>query len=100
MKDAKCTVAGKTGTARISLDEKDRVSKKDGYLGKDRKRKYQATFAGFFPAEAPKYSMIVVVYTDLKKEMEGGGDKPAKVFKKVVDEPRLDARSGRWSCSG
>jgi hypothetical protein len=30
--------------------------------------------------------MIVVVYTDLKKEMEGGGDKPAKVFKKVVDE--------------
>lgn len=86
MKDAKCTVAGKTGTARISLDKKDKVSKKDGYLGKDNKRKYQATFAGFFPAEAPKYSMIVVVYTDLKKEMEGGGDKPAKVFKKVVDE--------------
>ena len=86
MKGAKCTVAGKTGSAWITLDEKDRVSKDKPYESKDGRRKYQATFAGFFPAENPQYSMIVVVYTDLIKKMEGGGDKPAKVFKQVVDE--------------
>lgn len=42
--------AGKTGTAQMA----------DGAAGY-RDRKYQSSFAGYFPAENPKYSMIVVI---------------------------------------
>jgi Cell division protein FtsI/penicillin-binding protein 2 len=42
--------AGKTGTAQMA----------DGAAGY-RNRKYQSSFAGYFPADNPKYSMIVVV---------------------------------------
>lgn len=44
------TVAGKTGTAQIANGA-------NGYKDK----KYQASFCGYFPAESPKYSMIVVI---------------------------------------
>ncbi|HEX7367007.1 MAG TPA: penicillin-binding protein [Pelobium sp.] len=43
-------IAGKTGTAQVADGSK-------GY----RVRKYQASFCGYFPADNPKYSMIVVV---------------------------------------
>ena len=85
MKGAKCSVAGKTGTAWIILEGAERTSNKS-YEAADGRRKYQASFAGFFPAEAPKYSMIVVAYTDLTHKAEGGGDKPAKIFRSIVNE--------------
>jgi cell division protein FtsI (penicillin-binding protein 3) len=44
------TIAGKTGTAQVSTS-------KEGYT----KSLYQASFAGYFPADNPKYSCIVVV---------------------------------------
>ena len=44
------SVAGKTGTAQIA----------DGALGYAQKT-YQASFCGYFPADHPKYSMIVVI---------------------------------------
>lgn len=43
-------IAGKTGTAQMASGTR-------GY----RDRKYQASFAGYFPADNPKYSMIVVI---------------------------------------
>lgn len=43
-------MAGKTGTAQMASGSR-------GY----RDRKYQASFAGYFPADKPKYSMIVVI---------------------------------------
>ena len=46
-------IAGKTGTAQIA-------NEKYGYKI-DSKISYQASFAGYFPAENPKYSCIVVV---------------------------------------
>lgn len=45
------TVAGKTGTAQIA----------NGKSGYGEKKKHQASFCGYFPADHPKYSMIVVV---------------------------------------
>ncbi len=45
------TVAGKTGTAQIANDAK----------GLRRKNTYQASFCGYFPANHPRYSMIVVI---------------------------------------
>ncbi len=44
------SIAGKTGTAQMA----------DGAAGY-RNRKYQSSFAGYFPADNPKYSMIVVI---------------------------------------
>lgn len=44
------SVAGKTGTAQIANNSK-------GYGAKT----YQASFCGYFPANHPKYSMIVVI---------------------------------------
>ena len=87
MKGAKCVVAGKTGTAWIALTGAERIGAKDQYtLANDTKR-YQGTFAGFFPADDPQYSAIVVVYTDpMSSGREGGGNKPAKVFKNIVNE--------------
>lgn len=45
-------IAGKTGTAQIAL----------GGTGYKKERKYLASFAGYFPAESPEYSCIVVIY--------------------------------------
>ena len=44
-------VAGKTGTAQMA----------DGAAGYRGNVRYQASFAGYFPANKPKYSMIVVI---------------------------------------
>ncbi|MCB0806489.1 MAG: transpeptidase family protein, partial [Bacteroidales bacterium] len=49
LKSAPYTVAGKTGTAQIASS-----------TGYD-KRNYNASFAGYFPAENPEYSCVVVV---------------------------------------
>src|SRR5690606_35926138 len=51
LKNSMFKIAGKTGTAQMA----------DGAAGYRGKRKYQASFAGYFPSEKPKYSMIVVV---------------------------------------
>jgi cell division protein FtsI (penicillin-binding protein 3) len=45
------SVAGKTGTAQIA----------NGKLGYGAKNSHQASFCGYFPADKPKYSMIVVI---------------------------------------
>jgi cell division protein FtsI (penicillin-binding protein 3) len=48
LKDSPFPIAGKTGTAQI-------------YQSSYNKRNYQASFVGYFPADKPKYSCIVVV---------------------------------------
>lgn len=51
LKNSLFKIAGKTGTAQMA----------DGSAGYRGRRRYQASFAGYFPANDPKYSMIVVV---------------------------------------
>ncbi|WP_118194096.1 penicillin-binding protein [Albibacterium indicum] len=51
LKNSLFKIAGKTGTAQMA----------DGAAGYRGRRRYQASFAGYFPANNPKYSMIVVV---------------------------------------
>jgi len=64
-------IAGKTGTAQKLVDGK--------YT-----RKYYTSFAGYFPADRPKYSMIVVI--DSPKGFAAyGGDVSAPVFKEIAD---------------
>ncbi|PWS26436.1 cell division protein [Pedobacter yonginense] len=44
-------IAGKTGTAQVA----------DANKGYKANKQYQASFVGYFPADKPKYSMIVVI---------------------------------------
>lgn len=85
LKDARCQVAGKTGTAQMTFVTK--VNGKDKVVYKDSQgnRMHQATFVGFFPADAPKYTAIVVLYSKLgKSNLYGAFSIPA--FKNIVDE--------------
>lgn len=85
LKNAKCKVAGKTGTSRIHLSEEERAGSKDPYSDINGRKKHQATFVGFFPAEQPKYTAIAVVYTGLMSHDVYGGKIPAMTFKDIVD---------------
>ncbi|MCQ2143595.1 MAG: hypothetical protein MJY56_05950 [Bacteroidales bacterium] len=78
----KCPVAGKTGTARIPITEN--ASRKDPYQTVEGRRQYQATFVGFFPADAPKYTIICVGYS---KPIIGNlyGSECAGVAKNIAD---------------
>ncbi|MCK6611058.1 MAG: penicillin-binding protein 2 [Bacteroidia bacterium] len=69
--------AGKTGTAVIS-------NGKSGY-GKDGLRRYRASFCGYFPANNPLYSCIVVV-NDLKGTNAYGATIALPVFKDIADK--------------
>ena len=82
---AKCPIAGKTGTARIVLDPK-KVKRRTAYEDFQGRKQYQATFVGFFPADAPKYSAIVVIYSKLDREIFYGGTTPAMTFREIVDK--------------
>lgn len=66
------TFAGKTGTAKVADMEK-------GYLH----RKYRASFAGYFPADQPKYSCIVVIAEP--KGAYYGGSVAGPVFREIAD---------------
>lgn len=85
---AKCQVAGKTGTARMHLTVAEQNGSRNPYEDNLGRKKHQGTFVGFFPADDPKYTAIVVTYT--KKLDMGvnvyGGEAPAATFKDIVDE--------------
>ncbi|MBP7506650.1 MAG: PASTA domain-containing protein [Prolixibacteraceae bacterium] len=72
IRSSKYRFAGKTGTAKI-------YDKKRGYLDS----RYRASFAGYFPAENPKYSCVVVI-----SEPKGdyyGGSIAGPVFRNIAD---------------
>ncbi len=66
-------VAGKTGTAKINYAKN----------GKN-KVEYRSSFAGYFPADHPRYSCIVVV-TNPRENGFYGGSTAAPVFRKISD---------------
>jgi len=77
LKDANFDIAGKTGTAQIA-------NKKYGYTKKS-EISYQASFAGYFPADDPKYSCIVVVSSP-SKNVYYGNLVAGPVFKEIADK--------------
>ena len=85
LKNAKCEVAGKTGTARIVLDKEERKGSADPYKSVEGKKKHQGTFVGFFPADNPKYTAIVTIWSGLTSQNFYGGTYPAIAFKEIVD---------------
>lgn len=76
------SMAGKTGTAQKDYADKDKLN-------------YISTFAGFFPADNPKYSCIVVIHEPDKQVGYYGADVSGPVFKKIAqkiytDTPLID----------
>jgi cell division protein FtsI (penicillin-binding protein 3) len=68
--------AGKTGTAQLNYEK---LSKNKTKIGG-----YQASFVGYFPAERPVYSCIIVVH----KPKSGiyGGTVAAPIFREIADK--------------
>jgi cell division protein FtsI (penicillin-binding protein 3) len=66
-------IAGKTGTAQ-------KIKEGGGYS-----RSYHTSFAGYFPADNPKYSSIVVI-DNPKNNYQYGSDVAAPVFKTIADK--------------
>jgi cell division protein FtsI (penicillin-binding protein 3) len=74
--DTAYAIAGKTGTAVTALNNK-------GY-NKGNKI-YQASFIGYFPADAPKYTMAVVIQNSNESKLIYGADVSGRVFKEISD---------------
>ncbi|MBF4985389.1 transpeptidase family protein [Nonlabens mediterrranea] len=77
------SMAGKTGTCQT------------GYGDKNKKLEYIASFAGYFPADKPKYSCIVVIHKPNTAKGYYGNIVAGPVFKKIAQKiyannPMLD----------
>lgn len=87
LREARYTVAGKTGTARQIIqaryDDKGRLI--NPYFDDDGRFQTMATYAGFFPADNPKYSIICVLYSLPCRKTYYGGTLPAQIVKEIVN---------------
>jgi cell division protein FtsI (penicillin-binding protein 3) len=85
IKNPRYKIAGKTGTAQIA---KGRMGYKSGG-----RISYQASFVGYFPAENPKYSCIVVVNSP-SNSVYYGNVVAGPIFKEISD--KVFATSPEW----
>lgn len=77
-------IAGKTGTAQV-------CDKGIPYSA----RVYQGSFVGYFPADNPRYTMIVVIRTKKNSGSYYGGTIAAPVFRMVADKIFANGQ-GSW----
>ena len=70
------SMAGKTGTARTEYWMDDW----------EKDRRYISSFSGYFPAENPKYSCIVVIHKPSTKKGYYGADVTGPVFKRIAQK--------------
>jgi cell division protein FtsI (penicillin-binding protein 3) len=73
------SMAGKTGTAQINYNKPDMY--------------YASSFVGYFPADQPKYSCIVVIHKPDKTIGYYGGDVAGPVFKRIAQKIFTDSPS-------
>lgn len=73
IKSTQYKIAGKTGTSQ-------KLNNRGRYI-----KKYHTSFAGYFPADNPKYSCIVVI-DEPKGAEQYGADVSAPVFKAISDK--------------
>ena len=74
LRNSTVSIAGKTGTSRINYNAAEGEVKL-----------YNASFAGYFPVENPKYSCIVVMYGVSGYGNIYGSQSAAPVFKEVAE---------------
>lgn len=80
-------VAGKTGTSQKAAEDRR------GYLS----GRYMSSFVGYFPAENPRYSMLILV--DEPHGLHYGGQVAAPVFQRVAREILAYERMRPWLLS-
>ena len=79
------SMAGKTGTAKKFIPRtKDKNGEWQG--GYYSSKHYVASFAGFFPADNPKYSCIVVIHDPKKEKGYYGATVAAPIFKEIAQK--------------
>lgn len=81
LQSPKYTVAAKTGTAQVAMG-------RHGYQMADGSRHYLGSIAGYFPAQNPKYSMIISIKTFYRagsNKVYYGGALASPVFKAIAD---------------
>jgi cell division protein FtsI (penicillin-binding protein 3) len=71
------SMAGKTGTARVEYGNYEEWVKD---------KKYSSSFTGYFPAENPKYSCIVVIHKPKVQTGYYGADVSGPVFKDIAQK--------------
>lgn len=74
------SMAGKTGTVQMNYRDKSKLY-------------YASSFVGYFPADAPKYSCIVVVHKPNVAAGYYGADVAGPVFKRIAQKIYTDAPS-------
>lgn len=77
MDGTRYTVAGMSGNSREIQSY--------GYVDEHGRTSYQSSFAGFFPAEDPQYSIICMVYSDPVKGSIPTAGIPQQAVRTVVD---------------
>lgn len=89
---AKLPVAGKTGTARVVLENGKFFDEQGRFIN-------QGTFVGFFPYDTAgdhaKYSIIVTMYSELSHRSLYGASGPAGAIREIVDE--IYGLQSEWS---
>lgn len=83
-------ISGKTGTAQVA----DMINGR-WYGYKD--RVYQGSFVGYFPSDAPKYTIMVMVRTKPGGGTIYGGSLAAPVFRMIADRIFSNGAGGTWS---
>jgi len=83
--DPNFSMAGKTGTTQKNYASGD----------KD-KLKYISTFSGYFPADNPKYSCIVVIHEPDKGIGYYGADVSGPVFKAIAQKIYTSNHNAQW----
>ncbi len=73
LKDSKMKLAGKTGTCQLNYWIEGTSD-------------YQSSFAGYFPADHPKYSCVVVINKPVKQIGYYGNKVAGPVFQAIADE--------------
>jgi cell division protein FtsI (penicillin-binding protein 3) len=79
------SMAGKTGTTKKYLPKHTNENGEMVSAGYSNKH-YVASFAGFFPADKPKYSCIVVIHDPKKEKGYYGATVAAPVFKEIAQK--------------
>lgn len=74
------SMAGKTGTVQMNYRDKSKLY-------------YASSFVGYFPADEPKYSCIVVVHKPNVQAGYYGADVAGPVFKRIAQKIYTDAPS-------
>ena len=76
------SMAGKTGTAQVNYGKGK---------GADSQMYYASSFAGYFPADNPKYSCIIIIHKPSKEKGIYGADVAGPVFKRIAQKIFTDS---------